>query len=114
VTAYVLFGGIKGVMYTDAFQGTLMLVGMLVLTMPVYSQLGGVAPAHQQLTELSANPAVFKHISGSQAGGFADSVIVMFLATLETTKNRKVWAARAKSVFPTNNIFSFFDSLKLG
>lgn len=71
VAAYVLFGGIKGVMYTDAFQGTLMLVGMVVLLVAVYSQLGGVVPAHQQLTALSANPAVSEQISGLQAGGFA-------------------------------------------
>ena len=71
VAAYVLFGGIKGVMFADAFQGTLMLVGMTVLLIAVYSQLGGVVPAHQQLTELSANPAVAEQISGLQAGGFA-------------------------------------------
>jgi SSS family solute:Na+ symporter len=71
VAAYVLFGGIKGVMYTDAFQGTLMLVGMVVLLVSVYSQLGGIVPAHEQLTALSANPAVSEQISGLQAGGFA-------------------------------------------
>ncbi len=71
IAAYVLFGGIKGVMFTDAFQGTLMLVGMTVLLIAVYSQLGGIVPAHQQLTDLSANPAVSEQISGLQAGGFA-------------------------------------------
>lgn len=71
VAAYVLFGGIKGVMFTDAFQGVLMLVGMIVLIVAVYSQLGGVTSAHQQLTALSANPAVSEQISGLQAGGFA-------------------------------------------
>lgn len=70
VAGYVLFGGIKGIMYSDAFQGMLMLVGMTVLIIAVYSQLGGVVPAHRQLTELSSNPAVAEQISGFQAGGF--------------------------------------------
>lgn len=30
VAAYVFFGGIKGVMYSDAFQGTIMLIGMAI------------------------------------------------------------------------------------
>ncbi len=70
VAVYVLFGGIKGVMYTDAFQGTLMLIGMVMLVVTVYSKMGGVTSAHQQLTALSANPAVADQISGLQAGGF--------------------------------------------
>ena len=31
ITLYVFFGGIKGVMYTDALQGTIMLVAMVFL-----------------------------------------------------------------------------------
>lgn len=70
VAAYVLFGGLKGIMYTDAFQGTLMLVGMTVLIIAVYSHFGGVETAHRQLTDLSSNPAVADQISGMQAQGF--------------------------------------------
>ena len=70
VAVYVMFGGIKGVMYTDAFQGTLMLVGMTILVVMVYSKLGGVTSAHQQLTDLSTNPAIADQIKGLQAGGF--------------------------------------------
>lgn len=71
VAAYVLFGGIKGVMYTDAFQGTLMLIGMIILIVMVYSKLGGVTSAHQQLTDLSKNPAVTEQIAKLTDGGFA-------------------------------------------
>ena len=70
VAAYVLFGGLKGVMYSDAFQGSLMLVGMTVLIIAVYAHFGGVTPAHQKLTDLSTNPAVAEHIGGLQAQGF--------------------------------------------
>lgn len=52
VAAYVIFGGLKGVMYTDALQGTLMFLGMIALLIIVYSKLGGVVPAHEALTNL--------------------------------------------------------------
>ena len=70
VAAYVFFGGIKGVMYSDAFQGALMLVGMGVLLITVYAKLGGVTQSHEQLTALSSNPAVAEQISSLQTGGF--------------------------------------------
>lgn len=54
VAAYVIAGGIKGVMYTDAFQGGVMLVGMTILIVAVYSGLGGIVPAHQTLNDLAA------------------------------------------------------------
>ncbi len=70
VAVYVLFGGIKGVMYTDAFQGGLMLIGMAILLVTTYFQLGGIGSAHQQLTDLASNPAVAEQIKGLAAGGF--------------------------------------------
>jgi len=53
VSAYVIMGGLKGVMYTDALQGTLMLAGMLILLVLMYSRLGGVGEAHRALTALA-------------------------------------------------------------
>ncbi len=70
VAAYVLYGGIKGVMYSDAFQGTIMLVGMLILLVTVYSKLGGVVAAHEKLTALLQNPAVKEQTAGLAQGGF--------------------------------------------
>ena len=52
VAAYVIAGGIKGVMLTDALQGGIMLVGMVALLFITYSQLGGFTVAHQTLTDL--------------------------------------------------------------
>lgn len=52
VAAYVFFGGLKGVMYTDALQGVIMFVGMAVLLVYSYSHIGGVVRGHEQLTEL--------------------------------------------------------------
>jgi len=50
---YVVFGGLLGVMYTDAFQGILMMVGMTTVLILTYSMLGGVTTAHTALTNMS-------------------------------------------------------------
>jgi SSS family solute:Na+ symporter len=49
---YVLFGGLKGVIYTDAFQASVMFVGMVILLVATYAQTGGLG-AHQALTDLA-------------------------------------------------------------
>jgi SSS family solute:Na+ symporter len=52
VGAYVFYGGLKGVMYTDALQGTIMFVGMVVLVVYTYAKVGGVVGGHQALSDL--------------------------------------------------------------
>lgn len=52
VGAYVLAGGMKGVLYTSAFQGTLMLLMMLFLLVFTYNMLGGVTQAHTSLAAM--------------------------------------------------------------
>lgn len=53
VALYVIMGGMRGVMYTDAFQGSLMFVGMVFLLGYTYYKLGGPGVAHAKLTELA-------------------------------------------------------------
>jgi len=53
IAAYVITGGIKGVMYTDAMQGVIMFVGMIFLLVVTYSKLGGVTAAHEALSNIS-------------------------------------------------------------
>jgi solute:Na+ symporter, SSS family len=53
VAVYVILGGIRGVMYTDAVQGTIMFVGMIFLLISTYVLLGGVTHANQALTNLA-------------------------------------------------------------
>jgi SSS family solute:Na+ symporter len=53
IALYVIMGGIKGVMYTDALQGSVMLVGMVALIALTYRSMGGVTAAHQALTDLA-------------------------------------------------------------
>lgn len=54
VAAYVMTGGLKGVIYTDALQGSIMFIGMIVLLVITYSKLGGPLAAHQALTDISS------------------------------------------------------------
>jgi SSS family solute:Na+ symporter len=78
VAAYVIAGGLKGVMLTDALQGAIMLVGMVVLLVVTYGRLGGVAQAHQELTAMSGEVPGFLKAIGHQgwtampAFGFAE------------------------------------------
>lgn len=58
VAAYVFFGGLKGVMYTDALQGTLMFLGLFFLLIFVYSKVGGIVEGHQAL-------AILDEVNGS-------------------------------------------------
>lgn len=52
VAIYVIMGGLKGVMYTDAFQGSLMFIGMSILLVMTYHNMGGITAAHQKLTDI--------------------------------------------------------------
>lgn len=49
ICAYVLAGGLKGVMYSEALQGAIMFIGMGFLLFYTYTKLGGVTQAHTQL-----------------------------------------------------------------
>ncbi|MEW5762934.1 MAG: sodium:solute symporter family protein [Bacillota bacterium] len=52
VAVYVFFGGLRGVIYTDALQGAIMFAGMVILLVLTYVRLGGVIPAHTALSDL--------------------------------------------------------------
>ncbi len=69
VALYVIFGGIRGVMYTDALQGTIMFVGMFILLAATYWILGGVTDANQALTNL-VNVVPAKATAAATATGF--------------------------------------------
>lgn len=54
IAVYVIWGGLKGVMYTDALQGTIMFIGMAILLVMTYAHLGGITAAHQALTNMAS------------------------------------------------------------
>jgi len=67
---YVAMGGLKGVMYADAFQGMIMFAGMSFLVIFVYARLGGVTQAHAALTDLMKESAVQTQTAKLTASGF--------------------------------------------
>ncbi|OWT33444.1 sodium:solute symporter [Methanobrevibacter sp. 87.7] len=53
IAMYVFYGGIKGVMYTDALQGTIMFCGMIFLLFFIFWHLGGITNANMALTNMA-------------------------------------------------------------
>jgi solute:Na+ symporter, SSS family len=51
---YVVFGGLIAVMYTDAFQGTIMLIGMTVLLALTLVAVGGFTAGTTALTNMAS------------------------------------------------------------
>ncbi len=78
VAAYVIAGGLKGVMYTDALQGVIMFVGMVILLIFTYVKVDGFIDGHKQLGEIaSLVPGTLKEIghkgwTAMPAFGFGD------------------------------------------
>jgi SSS family solute:Na+ symporter len=70
IALYVSMGGLKGVMYNDAFQGIVMFIGMVFLLVFIYNKLGGVTSAHQQLTDAFAGGAGKEQTAKLVAVGF--------------------------------------------
>lgn len=61
---YVVFGGIIAVMYTDAFQGALMLIGMTLLLAFTLVNVGGVTDGFTNLNNLSSEVPAFLQSGG--------------------------------------------------
>ena len=59
IASYVIMGGLKGVMYSDALQGSIMFLGMLILLVWTYKMLGGVNEAHAALVQAGKGPSLF-------------------------------------------------------
>ncbi|OAT85267.1 sodium:solute symporter family protein [Desulfotomaculum copahuensis] len=54
IALYVGWGGLKGVMYADAFMCGMMLLGMVILLFKTYAVVGGVVAGHQALTNMAS------------------------------------------------------------
>jgi SSS family solute:Na+ symporter len=53
VLGYVFFGGLRGVIYNDSFQSSIMFIGMAILLVLTYTKLGGITVAHTKLAALT-------------------------------------------------------------
>jgi SSS family solute:Na+ symporter len=65
VGIYLIVGGLYAVMWTHAVQGIIMLIGMIILTIGVYTMLGGIGPAHEAAAALT--PEMLKSIGSPAA-----------------------------------------------
>ena len=61
----LIAGGLYGVIWTHAVQAILMIIGMVILTVGIYSMLGGVGPAHEAAAALT--PEALKSIGSPAA-----------------------------------------------
>ncbi len=64
IASYVIVGGLKAVMYTDALQGTIMFFSILILLFWTYGKLGGVTAAHEQLSGMADQAFVGQKMIG--------------------------------------------------
>lgn len=83
---YVITGGLKAVMYTDAFQATIMLVMMLFLIVFTYGKLGGIVDAHASLTSMAEYVPKFYQKGGlmgwTQGARFGSPMWLMIYTTI--------------------------------
>ena len=73
VAAYVIYGGMRGIMYNDVLQGSIMFFGMIFLLIFTYWILGGVTESHTALTNLAPHfPASAQALGGTGWTTFPD------------------------------------------
>ncbi len=68
IALYVVYGGIIAVIYTDAFQGGIMLLSMIFLLAATYMFFGGITQAHEALTSFNDVAIKIFHESGKIPG----------------------------------------------
>ena len=76
----VFIGGLRGVLYTEAMQGVVMLVGMLMLVWAIFSKVGGPWEGMQALAALPPSTLAnngFVSLSGGERGLFILSLVVV-------------------------------------
>ncbi|MBQ3060567.1 MAG: sodium:solute symporter family protein [Desulfovibrio sp.] len=81
LVAFAVFvGGLRGVLYTEAMQGFVMLVGICMLVAAVFSAVGGPIQGMAQLATLSPTDKAtegFVSLSSGEQGWFIISLIVV-------------------------------------
>ncbi|MEM0448867.1 MAG: sodium:solute symporter family protein, partial [Methanomassiliicoccales archaeon] len=86
--AYVIFGGMRAVMYADAFQAALMLIGMSAILMLTYLLLGGPVEANTTLTQMATVedlvPAAWKSMGMTGWTSFPELYSVIGLTMVTT------------------------------
>ncbi len=87
VTLSVIWGGLRGVLYTEALQGGIMIVGVALLLFAVFKAVGGPAQGLQALAGLAPTELAnrgFTRLSEGPQG--------LFILTLAAVTSIGVWA----------------------
>ncbi|MEW5920111.1 MAG: sodium:solute symporter family protein [Bacillota bacterium] len=86
VALYVISGGLKGVFYNDALQGSIMFAGMLTLLIMTYMRLGGILPAHEALSSMASlvpeKLAAAGHLGWTSMPAFASEIWWVVVSTM--------------------------------
>ncbi len=109
ITAYVIAGGLKGVMLTDALQGTIMFVAMAILLVFTFDALGGIDTAYTKLEMVwsqTVAPLVDTSIKELKPGG------PDFMMKLSTLWGFEGWSSMP--VFMSNGWLFVITTITLG
>ncbi len=68
IACYVIWGGLKGVLYTSVFQGIIIITVMVIIGISTYIKAGGIINAHNTLTGLA--PLVPHYLKEAGHQGF--------------------------------------------
>lgn len=80
VAAAIYMGGLRGVLYTEAMQGFVMLVGICMLTVAVFDKVGGPVAGMARLAELAPTAAAntgFVSLADGGQGWFIISLVIV-------------------------------------
>ena len=80
VAVAIFWGGLRGVLYTEAMQGFVMLVGIVMLTWAVFSAVGGPLTGMARLAELEPNNLAnngYLALSSGEQGWFIISLVIV-------------------------------------
>lgn len=83
----VYFGGLRGVLYTEAMQGMIMLVGILLIVGVVIAKVGGPLQGLADLAALPPDAAANNGFTSLSSGGAG-----IFILSLVTVTSVAVWA----------------------
>lgn len=77
----VMWGGLRGVLYTEALQGIIMLVGVLAVLVALFKMIGGPVEGLRQLAELAPTAAANRGFLSLSSGEEGINILSLALVT---------------------------------
>lgn len=81
VAVAVLLGGLRGVLYTEAFQGAVMVFGVLLLVFGTIKAVGGLSTGLESLAQVPPTPKADQGFLALSSGSASLNVIFLALVT---------------------------------